>query len=314
VLTKALINNQCTFLENQMDIGVDNFQKGSLLLKMVPQIVKRLPLELIGVQPLSSPVGIIYKFDKRESIEDPLNIVSAAIEAYTRKLQSKWTIEAIQDLSSSSRYGFDFEQEMVSALAAEIAEEITTEIIKNLTKLAEPYSVVLTDVDDKKERMRKLVNSISDAATLMHARNMRKSANWIVVDPTQFVKIRNGAELIDQKKKEDFPECDAKPTFVGSPNVDYNDDRPLQYVGTLSGSIRVYVSLHMAESKNMLMGYSGTNPSDNGFFYCPYIMLMTPGVIVDPITFQPSMHLMTRYGAHVPDNASDYYTLLEIEE
>ena len=86
-------------------------------------------------------------------------------------------------------------------------------------------------------------------------------------------------------------------------------------VGTLNGTIKVYsylwnhvgvatdvVSNPVAASRNdgndtIIMGYKGGNgETDAGYFYAPYIPLMSSGVIVNPTTFQPVVSLMTRYG------------------
>jgi len=47
-----------------------------------------------------------------------LEIVSQAVEAGSRKLQSGWTIEAMQDLNA--QHGLDIESEMTQAMSAEI--------------------------------------------------------------------------------------------------------------------------------------------------------------------------------------------------
>ena len=50
------------------------------------------------------------------------------------------------------------------------------------------------------------------------------------------------------------------------------------------------------------------------YFYCPYIPLQSSGVIMNPVTFQPVVSLMTRYGKAVMTNtasslgnSADYY-------
>ena len=106
-------------------------------------------------------------------------------------------------------------------------------------------------------------------------------------------------------------------------------------VGTLNGTIKVYsylwnqagagLDLGAAQPSNddtILVGYKGGNgETDSGYFYCPYIPLMSSGVVVNPVTFQPVVSLMTRYGKAVfttaqtsLGNSSDYYGKIAVND
>ena len=103
-------------------------------------------------------------------------------------------------------------------------------------------------------------------------------------------------------------------------------------VGTLNGTIKVYSYLWNTAGAGLdlglpaaspqagaddviLVGYKGGNgETDTGYFYAPYIPLMSSGVVVNPLTFQPVVSLMTRYGkTSFTDvntslgNSADYY-------
>jgi hypothetical protein len=69
-----------------------------------------------------------------------------------------------------------------------------------------------------------------------------------------------------------------------------------KFAGTLNGSMRVYVNTYAADSSSVLIGYKGANESDAPAFYCPYIPLMSSGTVLDPSTFEPVVSFMTRYG------------------
>ena len=77
--------------------------------------------------------------------------------------------------------------------------------------------------------------------------------------------------------------------------------------------MRVYVDGYAADNANVLIGYKGSSESDAAAFYCPYIPLMSSGVVLDPATFEPVVSFMTRYGyvelsntASSLGNAADY--------
>jgi hypothetical protein len=83
-------------------------------------------------------------------------------------------------------------------------------------------------------------------------------------------------------------------------------------VGTLNNAMKVYVNTY-ATSDDVLIGYKGSSESDAAAFYCPYIPLMSSGVVLDPTTFEPVVSFMTRYGyveltnvASSLGNAADY--------
>jgi hypothetical protein len=69
-----------------------------------------------------------------------------------------------------------------------------------------------------------------------------------------------------------------------------------------------------------LIGYKGGDgETDTGYFYCPYVPMMSSGVIMNPVTTQPMVSLMTRYGkatfqntATSLGNSADYYGKLTI--
>jgi hypothetical protein len=60
--------------------------------------------------------------------------------------------------------------------------------------------------------------------------------------------------------------------------------------------MKVYVNSYAQDSASILIGYKGASESDAPAFYCPYIPLMSSGVVLDPATFEPTVSFMTRYG------------------
>jgi hypothetical protein len=77
--------------------------------------------------------------------------------------------------------------------------------------------------------------------------------------------------------------------------------------------MKVYVNTYASDSAKVLVGYKGSSESDAAAFYCPYVPLMSSGVVLDPATFEPVVSFMTRYGyveltntASSLGNAADY--------
>lgn len=245
-----------------------------------------------------------------------LEVISQAVEARSRKLQAGWTLEAMQDLHS--QHGLDLEDEMTKALSAEIVQEIDNEVINDLIALAGtvqtfdyaamPADLKPTFIGDKFANVGIAINYICNEI----ARKTRRGpGNFIVCSP-MFVSILQSA---------------AKSQFAPAVQGSFKGPNNTMLVGTLNGTIKVYSYLwNQAQpgaglNDRVLIGYKGGNgETDVGYFYCPYIPLMSSGTVVNPVTFQPVISLMTRYGKATfvnnqtsLGNSADYYGKLNIQ-
>lgn len=245
-----------------------------------------------------------------------LKVLSQAVEAGSRKLQAGWTIEAMQDLNS--QHGLDLESEMTKALSAEIVQEIDSEIIQDLLGLA--GTVRTFDFDTSSgptyapawvgDRYSHLAVYINEIANEIARKTRRGAANYIVVSPV-IVSILQSA---------------AKAVFAPAVEGSFKGPNNTMLVGTLNGTIKVYSYIWNQETlgtsapNRILVGYKGGNgETDAGYFYCPYIPLMSSGVVVSPETYNPSVSLMTRYAKLAftdpttsLGNSSDYYGRLNV--
>lgn len=242
-----------------------------------------------------------------------LDIVSQAVESHTRKLQAGWTIEAMQDLKS--QHGLDLESEMSQAISAEIVQEIDSEILSDLLALAGTvgvydYASIGLGPDYQPaylgDRFANLGIVINAVCNEIARKTRRGPGNFIVVSP-MVVSILQSA---------------AKSVFAPAVEGSFKGPNNTMLVGTLNGSIKVYSylwnqvsGLSATTNDTILVGYKGGNgETDAGYFYCPYVPLMSSGVVINPITFQPVVSMMTRYGkaAFVSNqtslgNSADYY-------
>jgi hypothetical protein len=228
-----------------------------------------------------------------------IQILKQTVEAKTRKLSARWTFEAAQD--AQAQQGIDIEAEIMAALAQEITAEIDQEVIGSLNNLAgtvltydqAAVSGTATFVGDEHAA---LAVQINRAANLIAQRTRRGAGNYAVVSPTTLTLLQSATTSAFARTTEG--------TFEAPTNT--------KFVGTLNGAMRVYVNAY-ATDDNVLIGYKGASESDAPAFYCPYIPLMSSGVVLDPSTFEPVVSFMTRYGyveltntASSLGNAADY--------
>jgi len=236
---------------------------------------------------------------KRMSIQ----ILKTPVEAKSRKLSARWTFEAAQD--AQAQQGIDIEAEIMAALAQEITAEIDQEILASLRGLAtveETYDQSLvsgtaTFVGDEHAALAIQINRVSN---LIAQRTRRGSGNWAVVSNQALTILQSATTSAFARTTEG--------TFEAPTNT--------KFVGTLNGAMKIYVDAYLSDTTDndqVLIGYKGTSEADAAAFYCPYIPLMSSGVVLDPATFEPVVGFLTRYGyveltntASSLGNAADY--------
>ena len=229
-----------------------------------------------------------------------VQILKQVVEAKTRKLSARWTFEAAQD--AQSMHGLDVEAEIMAALAQEITVEIDQEILGSLRALAATdytfdqaaVSGTATFVGDEHAALAVLVNR---TANLIAQRTRRGAGNWAVVSPAALTVLQSATTSAFARTTEG--------TFEAPTNT--------KFVGTLNGAMKIYVDGYANDNQAVLVGYKGSSEADAAAFYCPYIPLMSSGVVLDPSTFEPVVSFMTRYGyveltntASSLGNAGDY--------
>jgi hypothetical protein len=229
-----------------------------------------------------------------------VQILKQVVEAKTRKLSARWTFEAAQD--AQAMHGLDVEAEVMAALAQEITVEIDQEILGSLRSLAATeytynqatVSGTATFVGDEHAALAVLINR---ASNLIAQRTRRGAGNWAVVSSAALTVLQSATTSAFARTTEG--------TFEAPTNT--------KFVGTLNGAMKVYVDGYAQDGQSVLVGYKGSSEADAAAFYCPYVPLMSSGVVLDPATFEPVVGFMTRYGyveltntASSLGNAADY--------
>jgi hypothetical protein len=229
-----------------------------------------------------------------------VQILKQTVEAKTRKLSARWTFEAAQD--AQAMHGLDVEAEIMAALAQEITVEIDQEVLASLRSLSgstfaynqATVSGTATFVGDEHAALAVTVNR---AANLIAQRTRRGAGNWAVVSPAALTVLQSATTSAFARTTEG--------TFEAPTNT--------KFVGTLNSAMKIYVDSYASDTTAVLVGYKGSSEADAAAFYCPYVPLMSSGVVLDPSTFEPVVGFMTRYGyvelsntASSLGNAADY--------
>jgi hypothetical protein len=347
----VVLENTKRYLSESATAGATSAGNVATLNRVILPVIRRvmptvIANEIVGVQPMTGPVGQIHTLRIRyadtssgttatvpgEEALSPFKIAEAysgdnastkaastaalegnagkrlsiqilkqAVEAKSRKLSARWTFEAAQD--AQAQQGIDVEAEIMAALAQEITAEIDQEVIQSLRSLVSgntetfdqaAVSGTATFVGDEHAALAVLINRV---ANNIAARTRRGAGNYAVVSPTALTILQSATTSAFARSTEG--------TFEAPTNT--------KFVGTLNASMRVYVDGYAQDNTSVLIGYKGSSEADAPAFYCPYIPLMSSGVVLDPATFEPVVGFLTRYGyveltntASSLGNAADY--------
>jgi len=345
------LENTRKYLSESATAGATSAGNVATLNRVILPVIRRvmpttIANELVGVQPMTGPVGQIHTLRVRyadsatgvtageealspfkiaqgysgNDAADPdgkanntatlegaagkrmsIQILKQTVEAKSRKLSARWTFEAAQD--AQSMQGIDVEAEIMAALAQEITTEIDQEILNSLRSLAGTASETFnqaavsgtaTFVGDEHAALAVLINR---QANKIAQRTRRGAGNFAVVSPFALTVLQSATTSAFARTTEG--------TFEAPTNT--------KFVGTLNNAMKVYVDTYASDATDVLVGYKGSSESDAAAFYCPYIPLMSSGVVLDPDTFEPVVSFMTRYGyvelnntASSLGNAADY--------
>tara|TARA_R110000772_G_scaffold1385_8_gene4817 strand:+ start:5133 stop:6287 length:1155 start_codon:yes stop_codon:yes gene_type:complete len=343
---EQVLQNTKTYMTESASAGATSAGNIASLNKVILPVIRRvmptvIANEIIGVQPMSGPVGQIHTlrvryaetFDSATAGDEALSPFAIATgysgNAGTNKADStaalegnagrklsiqvlKQTVEAkTRKLSArwtfesaqdaQSMHGLDVEAEIMQALAQEITAEIDQEVISSLNALAGG-----TDVYNQA--------NVSGTATFVgdeHAALavlINKNANTIAA------RTRRGAGnwAVVSPTMLTVLQSATTSAFARTTEGPFEAPTNTKFVGTLNGTMRIYVNQYAAND-DVLVGYKGSTETDAAAFYCPYIPLMSSGTVLDPNTFEPVVSFMTRYGyvelsnqASSLGNAGDY--------
>ena len=236
-----------------------------------------------------------------------INILREIVEAKSRRLSARWTVESMQD--AQSQHGVDIEAELVNAIAQEITVEIDQELLSRLRALPGAPAVtydqtkvtgVATFIADEHASLAILINR---QANEIARRTKRGAANWAVVSPEALSIIQSATTSSFARSTEG--------TFEAPTNV--------KFAGTLNGTMRIYVDTYASDLEDILIGYKGANETDAGAFYCPYVPLMATGTVMDPNTSELVTSFLTRYGylefvdsSSSFANSADYFSKIAV--
>jgi len=253
-----------------------------------------------------------------------------AVEAGTRRLAARWSVELEQDLKNMN--GIDIDTELTNAMSYELQAEIDREMLMRMVQVAldngsgNGYSIWSPQSADGRwlvERNRDFYQRCIIEANRIAIRNRRGAANFIVCTPRVAAILEMLPEfqwVPVQGNVNTQPVGVAKVGNLGGRFNVYRDTRTEAQYENNAGYISqpdqgTYnpTSARTSRVEYALLGYKGPEFYDTGIIYCPYIPVMVQRTI-GPNDFSPRVGLLTRYG--VVDNifgANLYYHVIIVK-
>ena len=250
-----------------------------------------------------------------------LKFEKIAVEAGTRRLATRWSVELEQDIKNMN--GIDIDGELTNAMSYEIQAEIDREVVMRMIQTAfnagagagfSIWSPVSADGRWTAERNLTFYQRLIIESGRMAARNRRGAANFVIATP----RVCSILEMLPDFKVYEINGTVstagvgiAKVGTVGSRWTVYRDTRTEVQNSSLYSPN--YYSGQTSGVEYALLGYKGSEYYDTGIIYCPYIPIMVQRTI-GPNDFAPRVGLMTRYG--IVNNifgANLYYHLIIVK-
>jgi hypothetical protein len=331
---KTLLQNQVAYL-NTCQYSPYNNRMSRAQKQMYMRLAKRVIGEvsslrnIVGIQPMTGPVGLIYalqytfKDEMGEPIPKPtgniphrmaLEVRSLPVAAKTRKLQAAWNVEIAHD--QMQQHGVDIEEEFISILASEVSNEIFNETLHNLVTLSNASGVeqAVFPAPTIKNELMTLLIMINQQAHSIAARTRRGAGNILVTTPMV-------VSLFQMMNKHGI-------SFKSPDKVSVSIDG-LTHAGDIvigpeeSVLYKVFMSTSQALRKEhkdlvLVLYKGGSGECDTGYVYAPFVPLLPIGIVIDPDTLQPTCRMMTRYGLWQEDSpaavpSSAYYRTIEVD-
>ena len=330
------------------NIAVLNKVMLPLIRRVMPTVIAN---EIMGVQPMTGPVGQIHTLRVRyansaagvtagtealgpfeiakaysgnEVVADPAAAATARMEGIPGNKLSiqilKETVEA-KTRKLSARWTFEAAQDANAIHGIDIEAEIMQALAQEIT------------VEIDQEMIYKLGSLVPVAPTTFNQAAVSGTATYVGDEMAALaVMINQQANLIAARTRRGAANwAVVSPTaltilqsattssFARTTEGTFEAPTNTKFVGTLNSTMRVYVNQYASDGDPILLGYKGPTETDAAAYYCPYIPLMSVGPVMDPQTFEPVVSFMTRYGyleltntANSFGNAADYLSKVGI--
>ncbi|VOH56239.1 majorcapsid protein [Pseudomonas phage vB_PaeM_MIJ3] len=327
---RFLVENASAGATQAGNIATINKVMLPLIRRVMPSVIAN---EIMGVQPMTGPVGQIHTLRVRYA--DTASGVQAGTEAlspfdiakaYSGNEALNSSTNPVPGAANTSRMEGFAGNRMNIQILKETVEARTRRLSARWTFESAQDANALHGIDIEAEIMQALAQEITveiDQEMLNRLRILAGPApvtyNQAAVSGTATyvgdehaalaVMINQQANLVAARTRRGAAnwavispnaltvlQSATTSTFARTTEGVFEAPTNVKFAGTLNGTMRIYVDTYAAEDEKVLIGYKGSTETDAAAFFCPYIPLMSTGPVIDPTTFEPVVSFMSRYG------------------
>ena len=296
------IYNQAGLVSNPKEIGY-NYLNTSFTGASSSALSGNADFAILGED--AGVAALLSQFELTSNIPQvTVSFEKTAVEAGTRRLAAKWSVELEQDLKNMN--GIDIDAELTNAMSYEIQAEIDREMIARMIQTClnagagvgySTWSAISADGRWSGERARDFYNRIVVEANRVAIRNRRGAANFIIATPricAILETLPNFTWMPVTGSVNTAPVGIAKVGAVGGRFQIYRDTRTeaqsTQTYSNVGPGGSQYSAPRATTVDYALLGYKGPEYYDTGIVYCPYIPVMVQRTI-GPNDFSPRVGL-----------------------
>jgi len=310
------LENTRSYLAETATTGATSAGNVATLNRVILPVIRRvmptvIANEIVGVQPMTGPVGQIHTLRVRYSDADtnsadgtqttvageealsPFKVAEQYSGAATGKAESTATLEgsagnrlSIQILKQtveaktrklSARWTFESAQDAQSQHGIDVEAEIMAALAQEIT----------AEIDQ--EVLGSLRTLAGTAAETYDQAAVSGTATFVGDEHAALaVQINRVANLIAQRTRRGagnyavvspfaltILQSATTSAFARTTEGAFEAPTNTKFVGTLNNAMRVYVDSYAGDGTGVLVGYKGSSESDAAAFYCPYIPLMS---------------------------------------
>ena len=241
--------------------------------------------EWVGLQTKLGPEDVLW-------LDGEHGISERAMAATTKKFKALLPLHTEKEKKEYHTV-MDLEADKTMRLSLDIADEISREVITDLTAKCtkKGYSV-----EEGQEQIHVILTSILLGCQGFKSK-LGHPANWIITS----------SEMLEEfKSQEKYNFVSIKKPF------NHGDVFKAGTITVYDGHVlSVFVEPLFTRNK-MLLGHKG-DWRHVGYYYMPYIPFSATSVILNPESFNPQIGLITRFAKYLKREGHNYYELVEIK-
>lgn len=336
-ITETVLENaRRAVLQEHATMGATQASNVAVINKVMMPLIKRvmptvMAHELVGVQPLTGPSGLITTMRVRYATTSPVNGtgIIAGQEALSPYLVGAWysgnedptnpgaadtavmegvggnevNIEFVkQDVKAGSRrlkarFTLEAMQDAQSQYGANVEQELTSVLAQQIVVdidqeiLSKLFAIAGVARDTFDQAQ---VSGVAASVVDEHAA-LAVLINRHSNDIARRIRTASANWLVVSHSVLSVIQSACASQFAKTTDGSFEAPTNNKYVGTLNNTLKTYVNTY-ASDDTILIGYKGSDEISAAAYYCPYIPVMSSGTIIDPNTFENVMALVTRYG------------------